>query len=625
MYLQEGTFLQGGKYKIIRMLGQGGFGITYLGIQMGLNRMVAIKEFFMTEHCNRDENTSYVGLGSSTNHRMLECFRHKFVKEAQIIATLDHPHIIRIYDIFEENGTAYYVMEYLSGGDLYGRIPKDGMIESEALSYIRQIGDALMYIHNKNILHLDIKPSNILFRSNGDSVLVDFGISKHYDEASGDQTTSTPLGVSEGYAPTEQYECGGLSSFSVTTDVYSLGATFYCLLQGSHPPRASIVLNDGLPSLPSSVSLSTRKAIEAAMQPRRKDRPQSVKSFLSLLNGSVGNEKTVIDYIPTKVHIPNPSPTRNKWLISLVVCFIVALCIYILYSIFHKDRVVDPINDILYMDTLDYNDSASMFSPSVNAPNSAVRENIDISSTCLFYVSTFPNGALIYVDGQCIGKSPIEGKEISCGNHTIKIELDGYREITKKYNFSEKPIVINETLVANALDQISIPSLKKEEFSEPEIPEKMRTKGIINGHEYIDLGLSVKWADRNLGSFVPEEDGYYITWKGITANELYEWGATWRLPTKAEFAELLNKCKWIWHSQGYYKVIGPNGNSIFFPASGFRIGKTLTDNNEGGYYWCSSPYENGSQDAYFLYFYSGDQTVTWGNIDVERSVRYVSK
>ena len=105
----------------------------------------------------------------------------------------------------------------------------------------------------------------------------------------------------------------------------------------------------------------------------------------------------------------------------------------------------------------------------------------------------------------------------------------------------------------------------------------------------------------------------------------YHWGSSWRLPTKAEFIELLNNCKWIWNPQGYYKIVGPNGNSINLPASGFRNGKVVNDVNEGGYYWCSSSYGRSSEDAYFLYFYSGDRSVTWGNMGVERSVRFVSE
>ena len=284
MNLKQGTSLKHGEYCIDRELGHGGFGVTYLATQIGLNRKVAIKEFFMSEYCNRDSDTSQVSVPSEGSRELVEKYRKKFVKEAQTIAEMDNHHIIRIYDVFEENGTAYYVMEYLRGGSLNSRIPTEGMPEDEAVGYIREVADALGYVHSRNILHLDVKPSNILFRGNGEVVLIDFGISKHYDEAGGCQTSSTPVGISEGYAPTEQYESEGVSSFMASTDIYALGATLYCLLSGNRPPKASVVLNEGLPALPAHVSAATCKAVELAMQPRRKDRPQSVEAFLALLD-----------------------------------------------------------------------------------------------------------------------------------------------------------------------------------------------------------------------------------------------------------------------------------------------------------------------------------------------------
>ena len=112
--LRIDSLLQGGRYKIVETLGQGGFGITYLAIQSGLERKVAIKEFFMKEFCERDEATSHVTLGTESNRETVNRFREKFLKEARNIARLNHPNIIRIFDVFEENGTAYYVMEYFA-------------------------------------------------------------------------------------------------------------------------------------------------------------------------------------------------------------------------------------------------------------------------------------------------------------------------------------------------------------------------------------------------------------------------------------------------------------------------------------------------------------------------------
>lgn len=282
MNLQSNSLLQGNKYKIEKVLGQGGFGVTYQAIQAGLNRKVAIKEFFMKDYCNRDEATSQITVGSEGSRELVERFRNKFIKEAQMIADFKHPNIIRIFDIFEENNTAYYVMEYIDGGSLKECTKGRGISEREAVGYVVQIVHALDYIHQKKIAHLDVKPSNILIDDNQTAILIDFGISKHYDDA-GSQTTTSPVGRSKGFAPLEQYQEGGVTEFSACTDVYSLGATLYFLLSGKTPPEASEIYENGLPELPTDISTPTRFAIKKAMQPKRKDRPQNIGEFLELL------------------------------------------------------------------------------------------------------------------------------------------------------------------------------------------------------------------------------------------------------------------------------------------------------------------------------------------------------
>ena len=286
MHLKNGAVLQGGRYRIEKTLGQGGFGITYLAIQSGLNRKVAIKEFFMKEHCNRDADTSHVSVPSVGSRELVERFVAKFLKEAATIAAMENEHIVRIHDIFEENGTAYYVMEYLGEDNLQSRIPASGIPYQEAVGYIRQIAAALGYIHSQNILHLDIKPSNVLFRKGTDAVLIDFGVSKHYDGEGGSQTSSTPVGLSRGYAPLEQGKAGGVSQFTPATDIYALGATFYKLVTGQTPPDANDVYEDGLPAFPPSVPSEFVSVIEKSMQPRRKDRPQSIKEFCVILDSA---------------------------------------------------------------------------------------------------------------------------------------------------------------------------------------------------------------------------------------------------------------------------------------------------------------------------------------------------
>lgn len=324
--LKTNAVLQNGKYRIEGVLGQGGFGITYLATQVALNRKVTIKEFFMKELCNRDEQTSQVSVPSMGSVDTVARFRAKFVKEAQTIAALNNPHIIHIHDIFEENGTAYYVMDYLSGGSLSDLVQRNGVLpEATALGYIRQVADALSYIHARNINHLDIKPSNVIIDGNGNAVVIDFGLSKRYDET-GSQTSTTPVGISHGFAPLEQYQPGGVSTFSPATDIYSLGATLYKLLSAQTPPNATALLDADLDLSRLSASPTTKAAIVAAMQPKRKGRPQTVEAFIAMLDAKVApsvavplqatadEEATVIAHEPevSQPKVEKPSAPQAK-------------------------------------------------------------------------------------------------------------------------------------------------------------------------------------------------------------------------------------------------------------------------------------------------------------------------
>ena len=293
--LPPGTILQGGRYHVERVLGQGGFGITYLATHTGFGQKVALKEFFMKELCVRNEETSYVTLGSEASSAMVGRFREKFLKEARNLFCLNHKNIVRVLDIFEENGTAYFAMEYAEGGSLSQKVKAEGALpEAVATRYILQVADALRYIHGRGMNHLDIKPDNIMLDEHDNALLIDFGLAKQYD-ASGGQTSTTPIGFSEGYAPMEQYRQGGVAEFSPATDIYSLGATFFKLLTGVTPPPASDVYEDGVPIetlRQHGVSEAAISVIEQAMEPSKKARMNSVEDFMVPLK----NEMPIVDF-----------------------------------------------------------------------------------------------------------------------------------------------------------------------------------------------------------------------------------------------------------------------------------------------------------------------------------------
>lgn len=325
MYLAEGTLLQGGKYKIVRHISSGGFGNTYEGVHTMMDARIAVKEFFPKMFCNRDENTSHVTVATQGNRELVAKLRKKFNEEAKAVFKMKHEGIVRVLDIFEENGTAYYVMEYVDGMSLNDMVKERGSLpEAEAVGYISQVAYALKYVHSLNRLHLDIKPGNIMVDRDGKAILIDFGASKHYDDESGDNT-STLMGVNtKGYAPIEQ-SMQGFTSFSPATDIYALGATLYKLLTGITPPDANLLLADEetLQPLPASISAATQKTVMAAMTLRRKGRPQSMDAFIALFpeSKSMGDgpgieddEITVLDAVcamPDKQEIHKKTFTVN--------------------------------------------------------------------------------------------------------------------------------------------------------------------------------------------------------------------------------------------------------------------------------------------------------------------------
>lgn len=345
--LPVGSTLMQGKYRIVAVLGQGGFGITYKGEHTMLGTTVAIKEFFMKGACERDENSTHVTT-SQSNSELASRFRTKFLKEAKTLAALKHPNIIRVFDVFEDNGTAYYVMDYIEGNNLSDIVEGKGRLsEPLALKYIRQVANALNYLHQKKLLHLDVKPANILLDKNtGNAILIDFGVSKQYDQ-DGQQTSTTPPAISKGYSPVEQYAQGSnVKTFSPATDIYSLAATLYKLVTGNTPPESNLLLNEDeqLPPYPSNVSEVTRNAIAECLQTRKK-RPQSISEFLQLLDSEpISNtdtpeeEDTILksQYKKSQEVLTTPIKTKKDNLNTVFIIGAVIVFVVIIGLIFNK-------------------------------------------------------------------------------------------------------------------------------------------------------------------------------------------------------------------------------------------------------------------------------------------------
>ena len=282
-------------YTVEKVLGQGGFGITYkvsanLQVEnVTIRTYFAVKEFFMSDACERNENDSICY--SSPVKDKVEESRKDFLAEAQRLnkISLEHPNIIHVNEVFEANNTVYYVMEYLDAGSLRCYVREHGALsESEALAIMMPIMNAMDYLHQHRMTHLDIKPDNVMLKHDPDTgefipVLIDFGLSKHYDKNGNPTSTMRTSGFSDGYAPVEQYT--GIYTFSPQADVYALAATLYYALVGKDPVIATELSEEKICVALNGKSNHVVSDIVEAMRMHKSERTLSVRKMMQTLDG----------------------------------------------------------------------------------------------------------------------------------------------------------------------------------------------------------------------------------------------------------------------------------------------------------------------------------------------------
>ena len=329
-------------------MSSGGFGNTYMVTNLQFGETRAIKEFYLKGICQREGNSTTVSVSNSENTVGFNQQCEKFKKEARRLRGLDNPHIVKVYDLFEENCTAYYVMDYVDGENLSTRLARTNtpLSEKTVLNYLNQILDGLQAIHNAGMLHLDIKPANIMVDNNDVVKLIDFGASKQQTSADG-VTTTTGVYYTNGYAPIEQI-AQSYDKFGPWTDFYALGATLYKLLTNQNPPSLSDIREDSTDdkhialAIP-QVSKKTRQLVVWMINDNRLSRPQSVKDIRVFLNGEAN------------VSVDNKSATKKAkrsiakivqticW--SLFATITVLSSAYYGYSKFRQRRLINQLVD----------------------------------------------------------------------------------------------------------------------------------------------------------------------------------------------------------------------------------------------------------------------------------------
>lgn len=304
--LRSGTGLNGGKYIIEKKIGEGGFGIAYRAMQTGLNRVVCIKEYFPAGSCVRDTYAKTIHL-QGMDEEKFERYRKAFVKEAQTLAALHHPGIVEVIDIFDENNTSYMVMPFVEGRSLQSIVETNGPLTyPEAVNYIGQVANAVGYIHDRHILHRDIKPDNIMITADYKAVLIDFGSAREFEE---DKTQAHTSMLTHGYAPTEQYTRN--SRKGAYTDIYAIGATLYFILTGKVPMEAAARITETMPEpkeLNPDLPDEANRTIMKAMQLKSQNRHQSIGEFMDDLR----NVKPSAVVPETVTPAPSSSDSHEK-------------------------------------------------------------------------------------------------------------------------------------------------------------------------------------------------------------------------------------------------------------------------------------------------------------------------
>jgi serine/threonine protein kinase len=519
------------QYVVGRVLGSpGGFGITYLCRDIKLATRVAIKEFMSRDNAVRDTDRCSVVAHSSNDREFFEYGLKAFLSEAQTVAGFNHPNIVRVKTYFEQNHTAYLVMDYYEGVSLAEYVKRQGgrLPEKTALDIMRFVLDGLCHVHDKGYLHRDVKPANIYLTGKGQVILLDFGAARY---AVGEHSRSLSVVVTPGFSPFEQYRSGGKRG--VWTDIYAWGATLYYLVTGQVPLSApDRIEEDTLPEpkqFTPNLSEQTNKAIMQALRVKASDRPQSIEELKKILGGITDDDKKKDKKDEEKK--PLIPIWRRKEAIAIGACLLVFLVIAYGYWWRTGELVVDsnPGDAEIWVDGVYHGrgqvrlGSASPGKRILLAkrPGYADEEklvevrsggvtNVSIHMMVLkgtLKVDTEPSGTEISVNGVVKGRSPVEVNDIKPGS--VKV-----RAVLKNYHAQEKTVEISPG------EQSRVDFVLKKEIRDLSVGVRVRR------------GPDWKWANQDggadkLGTVTKSADSTgWITVKWDSGKEnMYRWGA----------------------------------------------------------------------------------------------------
>ena len=317
--LPQGALLQNGKYKVVRYLSSGNFGNTYIVENTGMQVQFAMKEFFLRNICYRTGGSG-ISVSPAVDPEKVNIQREKFKKEARRLYGLTSKHLVHVNDMFEENGTVYYVMDFVKGESLasYMERKRQPLTEEQTLYILNQLLDGLDEVHAKQIWHLDLKPENLMIDSSGNVVIIDFGASKQVGQSGKYTGTSNILCYTPGYAPTEQVN-QNMDAIGPWTDIYALGATLFNLLTGIDPST----VNPSALQFPRTVSARTQQLVRRMMSIDQNQRPQSIAEVRRLLASASSEKKSKL------------SDSKHKLAIFGLVAggLVVALVLYLLFGL----------------------------------------------------------------------------------------------------------------------------------------------------------------------------------------------------------------------------------------------------------------------------------------------------